>query len=116
MNRPLPKRLSDERGTWTGNNSTVHRLDFATPTLFDISIDNSVVVRTSSWDFSQPEASNLQNPTIPAALTSGAPSGGGSCTAGNHFWFVTFVTNGVESGLSAASTVQTVRGLTAQLP
>ena len=35
-----------------------------------------------------------------------SPSAGGACTAGNHFWFVSFVTNGAESRLSPASTVQ----------
>jgi len=110
FNRPLPKRLTDERGTWIGNNSTVHRLDFPTPTLFGYSIDNSAVLRRTSFDFSNANSSSPTNPTIPAAPTSTAPAGVGSCTAGNHFWFATFVTNGVESRLSPASVVQSCSG------
>jgi len=110
FNRPLPKRITDERGTWTGNGSTVLRLDYATPTLFDLAIDNSTVLHRDNFTFSQPSAQDYNNGTIPSALTSGAPSAGGSCTAGTHYWFVTFVTNGSESRPSAASTVQTCTG------
>lgn len=56
FNRPFPKRLIDERGTWTGNGTTIHRLDYVTPSLFDIAIDNSVVLRRTSFDFSLPNA------------------------------------------------------------
>ena len=106
FNRPFPKRLTDDRGTWTGNNSTVMRLDYVTPTLFGLSVDNSAVLKRSAFDFVEPNVNTATNPTVPAALTSNAPSAGGSCTAGNHFWFVTFVTNGAESQMSVASAVQ----------
>lgn len=106
FNRPIPKRINDERGTWTGNSSTVHRLDYATPTLFDVSVDNSTVVHRDNFTFSGAASQQVNNGTIPTAPTSGAPSAGGACTAGNHFWFVTFVTAGAESRLSAASAVQ----------
>ena len=109
FNRPLPRRPVDERGTFTGNGSTAMRLDYVTPTLYDISLDNSTVMHRDSFSF------NFSNPTnsngvTPAAPTSNVPGGVGSCTSGNHFWFVSFVTAGVESRLSAASAVRSCSG------
>lgn len=65
FNRPIPKRVIEERGTWTGNNSTVIRFDYITPTLFDLSIDNSTVLRRNSFDFTNPNAGSAapQNET-----------------------------------------------------
>lgn len=110
FNRPLPKRLSDERGTWTGNGSTIHRLDYATPTIFDVAVDNSTVLHRENFNFTAPSSQTTNNGTIPVAPTSNAPTAGGSCTAGNHFWFVSFVTDGSESRLSPASTVRSCTG------
>ncbi len=110
MNRPLPKRIIDERGTWTGNSSTISRLDFVTPTLFDLALDNSTVLHRDSFNFNAPGSQENSNGTIPTAITSNAPTAGGACTAGNHFWFVTYVTNGVESRLSPTSAVQNCTG------
>lgn len=110
FNRPIPKRITDDRGTWTGNNSTVLRLDYTTPTLFDVSIDNSVALHRDGFNFTAPSSQSSNNGTIPTAPTSGAPTAGGACTAGNHFWFVSFVTNGSESRLSPASAVQNCTG------
>jgi hypothetical protein len=45
--------------------------------------------------------------TAPAAPTAAAPSAGGSVTSGTHLWACSFVTYGVESQLSPASTSQT---------
>ena len=110
FNRPLPKRLVDERGTWTGNNTTVHRLDYATPTLFDVSVDNSTVLHRDNFTFSQPGGQEQNNGTIPTALTATQSAGGGSCTAGTHSYYVTFITDGVESALGAKSNVITCVG------
>ncbi|MBL8121465.1 hypothetical protein JNM87_01815 [Candidatus Saccharibacteria bacterium] len=106
FNRPLPKRIVDERFTWTGNSSTVNRLDYITPTLFDVSVDNSVAIHKDAASFNLPDT-QANNAAVPAALTAGAPSAGGSCTAGLHGWYVSFVTNGTESVLSAKSGTQT---------
>jgi hypothetical protein len=111
FNRALPKKLYDDRGTWTGNNSTILRLDYMSPTLFDFSIDNSAVFKRTAWDFVDVTSSTPMATTVPTAPTSAAPSGtGGACTNGNHFWFVTYVINGAESNLSPASTVQNCTG------
>ncbi len=110
FNRPLPKRLIDERGTWTGNSTTVHRLDYATPTLFDVSVDNSTVLHRDNFTFSEPTSQQLNNGTIPAAATATESATGGSCTAGTHSYYVTFITNGVESQLGAKSNVPTCIG------
>jgi len=56
FNRPIPKRIVDDRGTWTGNGSTVTRLDYATPTVFDLTVDNSNVLHRSNFDFALPNA------------------------------------------------------------
>ncbi len=56
FNRPLPKRIFDERGTWTGNGNTITRFDFATPTLFDLAVDNSTVLRRNNFQFTEPNA------------------------------------------------------------
>lgn len=110
FNRAMPKRLFDDRGVWFGNSSTVLRYDYVTPTLFSVSIDNSAVLKRYAFDFSSANSNDPARTTLPAAPTSAAPSGSGSCTSGNHFWFVTFVINGVESLLSPASTVQNCSG------
>lgn len=110
FNRAMPKRLFDDRGVWAGNGSTLLRYDYVTPTLFSVSIDNSSVLKRYAFDFSSPNSNELSNATIPAAPTSAAPAGSGSCTSGNHFWFISFVTSGDESLLSAASTVQSCSG------
>lgn len=110
FNRPLPKKTYDERSTWTGNSTTTQTMTYATPTIYDFSIDNSTVVHKDNFSFSEPGALDYNNGTIPAAPTSNAPTGVGSCTSGTHFWFVTFVTNNVESRMSPASTVQTCSG------
>ncbi|MEK7594956.1 MAG: hypothetical protein AAB436_04945 [Patescibacteria group bacterium] len=107
FNRPLPKRLVDERGTWTGNSTTVHRLDYATPSLFDISVDNSTVLHRDNFTFSQPNAQEFNNGTVPSALTATRVATGGACNVGTHAYYVTFVTNGVESPLGAKSNVVT---------
>jgi hypothetical protein len=110
FNRAMPKKLYDDRGTWTGNSTTVLRYDYTTPALFDVAIDNSAVLKRSTFDFVDVTSSNAMAATVPTAPTSSAPSGSGSCTSGNHYWFVTFVINGVESNLSPASTVQSCSG------
>ncbi len=56
FNRPLPKRIFDDRGTWMGNGNTITRLDFATPTLFDLAVDNSTVLRRNNFAFTEPNA------------------------------------------------------------
>ena len=45
--------------------------------------------------------------TAPGAPTSGAPTSGGSCTAGTHYWLVTFINATGETTMGAASAVQT---------
>jgi hypothetical protein len=111
FNRAMPKKLFDDRGVFTGNNTTVLRYDYTTPTLYDFTIDNSAVVKKNAFDFSTPNSTAAVTGTVPTAPTSGAPAGtSGACTNGNHFWFVSFVQNGVESQLSTASTVQSCSG------
>lgn len=110
FNRAMPKRLFDDRGVWMGNGNTVLRYDYVTPTLFSVSVDNSAVLKRYAFDFSSPNSNDPARTTLPAAPTSAAPAGSGSCTSGNHYWFVTFVINGVESLLSPASTVQNCSG------
>lgn len=110
FNRSMPKRLFDDRGVWMGNGNTVLRYDYVTPTLFSVSVDNSAVLKSYAFDFSTPNADDPARTTLPAAPTSSAPSGSGSCTSGAHFWFVTFVINGVESLLSPPSVTQTCSG------
>jgi len=109
-NRPLPKKLFDERGVWAGNGMVVLRSDEITPRVFNYKIDNSAVLKRSNFDFSSPNASAPTNPTIPAALTATQSASGGSCTAGTHAYYSTFVTNGVESQLSIKSNVITCAG------
>ena len=110
FNRPLPKKLLDERNTFFGEGQVGIRYDFPTPTLYNLKIDNSAVIRRTSFDFTQPNGTMDDNGTLPGQPTSAAPGGGGSCTSGNHYWFVTFVTNGAESVLSPASVVQSCSG------
>lgn len=114
FNRAFPRKLFDDRGTWIGNNSTILRLDYVTPILFDFSIDNSTVLKRTAWDFSTPDANMAMATTVPTAPTSSAPGGSGSCTSGNHYWFVSFVINGAESLLSTNSTVQSCSGSNAE--
>jgi len=111
FNRAIPKKLLDDRGTWMGNNSTVLRYDYTTPALFDYSIDNSAIVKKTSFDFSAPTSATIIAATVPVAPTSSAPAGtSGACSNGNHFWFVSFVINGAESALSPASVVRSCAG------
>ena len=111
FNRAMPKKLYDDRGTWIGNNSTVLRYDYTTPALFDYTIDNSAVVKKTSFDFSEPTSAPAVATTVPTAPTSNATSGtSGACTNGAHYWFVSYVINGVESLLSPASSPQTCSG------
>ncbi len=56
FNRVIPKRIVDERGTWTGNGSTVNRLDYATPSLFDLVVDNGAALHRGLADFALPNA------------------------------------------------------------
>lgn len=118
--RPIPKRIIDDRGTWYGNGNTVTRFDYVTPSLFDVMVENSTVLRKSGLEFALPNAS-FNNPAqaAPAALTAGAPSSGGSCTAGTHTWKYTNVISAnpasatgpfTESLPSAVSAMQTCTG------
>ncbi|MCX6761278.1 MAG: hypothetical protein NTY33_00315 [Candidatus Moranbacteria bacterium] len=104
FNRPLPKRLFDERNVWVGNGLASTRYNYVTPRLYSLKVDNSAVLKRSNFDFTNPNASNPTNPTIPAPLTSTLNATGGACTSGTHTWYVTFVTNGVESQLGTPST------------
>jgi hypothetical protein len=45
--------------------------------------------------------------TAPTAPTSGAPTSGGSCTAGTHYWLATYVNATGETTMGAISAVQT---------
>ncbi|MBI3888453.1 hypothetical protein HY311_01525 [Candidatus Nomurabacteria bacterium] len=110
FNRAMPKKLADDRGTWTGNNTTVLRYDFTTPTLFDYSIDNSAVFKKLGFDFSTPDSYTAVAATVPVAPTATESAGGGTCTIGAHFWFVTFIINGAESQLGASATASCAGG------
>lgn len=107
FNRPMPKPLIDERGTWVGTGGTTHRLDYPTPTLFSWAIDNSVVLRKTSFDFTNPNSAVNAPDVGPSALTAGTPTSGGSCTPGTHSYYVTFITNGIETQLGTKSNVIT---------
>jgi hypothetical protein len=109
-NRPIPRRLFDERGVWAGNGMVVLRFDGVTPRVFNYKIDNSAVLKRTNFDFSSTNTSAPTNPTIPAALTATQSASGGSCTAGTHAYYSTFITNGVESQLSTKSNVITCAG------
>ncbi len=104
FNRPLPKKLYDERNVWVGNGMASTRYNYVTPRLYSIKIDNSAVLRRSNFDFTQPNSNNPTNGAIPVPLTSTLNATGGACTSGTHTWYVTFVTNGVESQLGTPST------------
>lgn len=70
FNRPLPKRLTDDRSTWTGGDAnTVYRPDYATPTLFDVMIDNSVALHRTNFDFTNPNAGSPAPQTDPSGPT-----------------------------------------------
>ncbi len=109
-NRTLPRRLFDERGVWAGNGMTATRLDYVTPRVYNYKIDNSSVLKRSNFDFTYPAANAATNPTVPSALTATQSAGGGSCTAGTHAYYVTFVTAGVESALGTVSNTITCSG------
>lgn len=66
FNRAIPKRLMDERGTWTGNGSTVLRLDYVTPTLFDITVDNGSALRRNNFEFNFPSAGSASPQNDPS--------------------------------------------------
>ena len=51
FNRPMPKKLIDERGVYFGNSSTVMPLDYLQPSLFEIAVDNSAFLRRNTFDF-----------------------------------------------------------------
>jgi hypothetical protein len=67
MTRPFPERIADERGVFRGNNSTVTRLDYQGPALFELVVDNSAFLRRNNFDFVFPNAAS----TTPSSETSG---------------------------------------------
>ncbi len=60
FNRPMPKRVIDERGVFYGNSSTIVPLDYMQPSLFEVAVDNSAFLRRNSFDF------NIANADIDA--------------------------------------------------
>jgi hypothetical protein len=109
FNRALPKRIMDDRGTYTGNGTTTLRFDYATPVIFDVAVDNAIVLRRTGLDFSLP-GNSWNNPgtaPAPTALTAGAPSSGGSCTAGTHSYKVTYVMSATTASATAPYTEST---------
>ncbi|MBI5620863.1 SH3 domain-containing protein, partial [Candidatus Gottesmanbacteria bacterium] len=69
FNRPLPQRLTQETGTWTGNSTTTLRYDYVTPTLFDISVDNATALRRNNFDFNLPNAGSASPQNEPSGPT-----------------------------------------------
>jgi len=68
-NRPIPKRIYDERATWTGNNTTTHRMDYVTPTLFETMVDNATAFRRENFTLPNPVTDAPQNETSGPVLT-----------------------------------------------
>lgn len=60
--RRIPQDIMDDRGTWTGNSKTTFLRDYQVPLLKELTIDNSTLLRNTSFDYTNPQPSNPNAP------------------------------------------------------
>jgi hypothetical protein len=66
--RPMPKKIMDDRGVFSGSGMTVFPLDYLSPSVSEIMIDNSSFLRKNNFDF------NIANADIDAPQTIPGPT------------------------------------------